>query len=78
MFFKGRNGLGSIGTSFQPGTPGARVLQVQRILDSISTPSAAVADRTSVFDSSIVGGQISQTTSDDLSDQLFCAVIELP
>jgi hypothetical protein len=77
VMFRGRNGLGSVNLAFASGTRRSRALLIQRIFDSISGASVSIADATSFFTSEISQSQIDQTVSNDFSDQLFLAVIEL-
>jgi hypothetical protein len=73
--FMGSNGLGTIYLPFNPGTTGGKVVLVQQIING---SSVSILDRTTSFSSDMYNTTIEQTDSDDWSDCLLLAVIQLP
>jgi hypothetical protein len=78
VLFVGSNGLGTVSLGFNPGTAGAKVVMVQQIFSSISGSTVDILDRTGSFSSDIYNGSIDQTGSNDWTDCLFLAVVQLP
>ncbi len=81
LMFKGRNGSGSIALTLPPGLGRlrAKVVHVQQIFSDISEGTVAIADATDSFLSEIDAvSDITQNTSNDYSDYLFLAVLQLP
>ncbi len=82
FMFKGNNGIGAIATpisNVKYFSRQAQVVYVQRIFSSISGSAVTISNYTDNFDTLLdTNGNIQQNTSDDLSDELFLACVELP
>lgn len=79
IIFKGRNGLGDCDLPYTKGSLKTNVVLVQRIFSSVSGAVISIQDASDSFGNEITGtNKLAQTTSNDWSDQLFLAVVDLP
>lgn len=79
IFFVGQNGIVSYNIGINPGQFGARILNVQKIAENISTtPTFMGVDVSSGFETWVgPTGAIAQNGLNDFSDTLFAANIEM-
>lgn len=80
VLFKGNNGLGTIDLGFNPGTAlGSKVVMIQQIFTNISSGATVdILDLTGSFTSEMYHSTIEQVQTNDWSDSLLLAVIQLP